>query len=134
MGYSANSPVKKIWIPLEYDWLQEYVVGENFSEFNEAYKKKYGIDLTEIVKLDTDYIVIEGDVSTYAIADSTYFVSYVDNKPWNMVSGYESGNSDAISQLLIADERGEYGFGLQFKISKSVDVKYENILVELVQL
>lgn len=127
MGYKNNSPVKKIWIPLEYEWLGVNATGGNFLQFNEIYKEKYGIDLTEIVKLDDNRIVIEGDVSTYIIPDGVYTISYVDNSPLDAQGAWASGDSGAVSRLMVTDKGENIGFGIQFEISKSSALEYANI-------
>lgn len=130
MGYVNNSPTKKIWIPLEYDWIIQNANGGSMSEFNEKYKKRYGIDLTEIVKLDTDLIIISGDVSSYIIPDSNYKVSFVDNSPWYTEKAYSAQEkSDATTTIIAEDKNSRTGFGISFVISADSPFNYDNITV-----
>ena len=51
MGYKNNSPVKQVWLPLEYDFIDEHDT-DDFGTFSKAYKEKYGIDLHDIFLLN----------------------------------------------------------------------------------
>lgn len=60
MGYEINSPVKQVWLPLDYGFLSEFV-GGTFGEFSKEYQKKYGIDLHDIFILtktaDNEFVI-----------------------------------------------------------------------------
>lgn len=63
MGFENRSPVKQVWLPLDYDFIGEY---NNFGAFSKAYLEKYGIDLHDILELvkenDTFYIKSKVDL------------------------------------------------------------------------
>ena len=55
MSYKTNSPVKQVWLPLDYAWLNEVIGGTNtFGNFSKAYKEQYGIDLHDLLDLNID--------------------------------------------------------------------------------
>lgn len=47
MGYEINSPVKQVWLPLDYNFIAEHA-GEFFGDFSKSYQEKYGIDLHDV--------------------------------------------------------------------------------------
>ena len=71
MGYEINSPVKQVWLPIDYLFIQDNF-DNNFGDFAKAYKEKYGIDLHDIFELIDDgtyyTIKIKGCIlSTYNV-------------------------------------------------------------------
>lgn len=59
MGYEIKSPTKQIWLPLDYQFIHDED-NQNFKEFAQVYKEKYGIDLHELFELshvENDYFV-----------------------------------------------------------------------------
>lgn len=78
-GYVNQSPLKQVWLPLDYDWLNQVIDGSvNFKNFAEAYKKQYGIDLHDVLKLN-----ING--SSYSIGSKV-----------DVLSAYSVGKLDGV--------------------------------------
>lgn len=76
MGYEINSPVKQIWLPLDYNFLSELLSGDDdiyFGDFNKEYQKKYGIDLHDVFGLgktegNSFFLILKNDLTgTYNI-------------------------------------------------------------------
>ena len=141
MGYDIDTPVKQVWLPLDYGWIRETIGSSlTLSEFNAKYKEKYGIEIADFIRLKDDdgYIYIVGDVRTYCQDDRYIKRGYVTKEPVFIVAGWASGESDARTSLLVCVKGGtgvaESAFGVQFAIYKDREFKKENITVLATEL
>lgn len=107
MGYKVNSPIKQVWLPLSYEWLN-HIGTKSFKDFAVAYKKEYGIDLHDLFDLkqseDGYYINIKGNylISTYVAGQS--LDGYVNTKMVNAfgISQYSRKKQQESSDVLMS--------------------------------
>lgn len=82
MSYKTNSPVKQVWLPIDYSWLTEVIGGANtFGNFSKAYKERYGIDLHDLFELKIDEFTFTCSVKvdllgTYNVDKNNYETSF----------------------------------------------------------
>lgn len=125
MGYVNNSPVKQIWLPLEYD----FVDGHNSESFKDVaidYKERYGIDLYDVFGLykigDSDYLVYtKYDLTGAYVVGGYYGVTPCKMAKPDAVTGLlYSGRQDSQPKPLVAISVGDYwgdsGFGFQISL------------------
>lgn len=150
MGYKINSPIKQVWLPLDYDWLFETLEEQpKFGEFAEKYKEKYGIDLHDILELNTfeqeDNTVIACSpkqsllVGAYTV-NGMYGKDYVDIR-LSVADAIENLRNTTIGQqeaqpiLTIAASDPMRGVGVGFIISlpadSTADIVIDDLLVSL---
>ena len=125
MGYEVNSPVKQVWLPLDYHWLEE-VLRDNemkFGAFAEKYKEKYGIDLHDIFEShknvdDQYYIGLKVDsICTYGagIVDNVFETKLSDFSPFINFSPTKQSEAEASLLLVeVANKTGDFGHGFEF--------------------
>jgi hypothetical protein len=126
MGYEAHSPVKQVWLPIDYNFIDDHG-GDSFLEFSNAYKEKYGIDLHNIFELDKNtskqfYIRFKNCyISAYAVGNDFG----TDGEKASLVSvdavkAYSTNEQDAENEkllLTIAAAVGVDGYGYGFRIA-----------------
>ena len=119
MSYKTNSPVKQIWLPLDYDWIFAVASSEiSFAEFSKAYRESYGIDLHDVFKLskvDGGRIgcgLKSGLIGSYIVNDFTEY-ALTNGIYWYSTSEIQDQNPAALLRVYCGDDHVlGYGFNI----------------------
>lgn len=131
MSYKTKSPVKQIWLPIEYSFLEEYARnGKTFKIFSDAYKKEYGIDLHDLFKLCKDnndrlYIslpeaIIGSYTNSITFAPNSNF--YTPQAIKAIGRGLEGSNTKLIDIGVEPYVVGDSGFGFNIITEQNISV------------
>ena len=137
MGYEINSPVKQLWLPLEYDLINSYD-GDKFRNFAKEYKEKYGIDLHDIFELihsgDEYRINIKFNcvIGCYAVPSQGYNITLA--RP-QIIESISSGSGfdfhDDLLKVQVSDNGNNvgFGFGVRFGATEPTNIDDLDIIL-----
>ena len=126
MGYDISSPIKQVWLPLDYTFISENA--GDARTFIKKYKEKFGIDLHdlfELVSLLPDYYSIrlkEKLIGAYCDNENNYQNLYIGNLArTNAIKEYSNmqyiEDSETIATLLSIEIKSgddNWGYGFRF--------------------
>ena len=138
MGYKNKSPIKQVWLPLDYDFISSHA--DTFFEFAKAYIKEYGIDLHDIFELrivgnERIGIALKVDcVSSYCIGNS-YNENFTKYAKYDAIERYDTIDNTESSQILISIMTGDnvyLGFGFSINGNgQGINTTLDDLVVEL---
>ena len=141
MGYEINSPVKQVWLPLDYEFIKDNT-NTTFSVFSELYREKYGIDLHDIFTLNKNrnayYISLNCDlVGAYNVGylDGSIKTKLAEN---NAIRDLDNGSQSEIEDIVllrvgIGNEFG-HGFDIKLPVSSVVINSVDDLIVVLFEI
>jgi hypothetical protein len=126
MGYEINSPVKQVWLPLDYAFLSEQLsTSITFGEFSKIYQKKYGIDLHDVffmIRSGQNELGVGSKIDLVGTYTIGRLDDYIDtklalNNGLTMLNAprAQSEQSSTLLQVMI-DVRGTVGHGFQITL------------------
>lgn len=142
MGYETNSPVKQVWLPMDYQFIDNHA--GSFKDFADAYKEKYGIDLRsflKLIKIDNDYSVIITEnvlLSSYRAGDGFYPTKGMHLVKSNAIAGISTmlqfAPGDQLIAFTISDSNNQQGFGFEIVFGDEAPATIDDLAVVLYEI
>jgi len=142
MGYEANSPVKQIWLPLEYSFIDGSESG-TFGNFAKEYKKKYGIDLHDIFGYIHDaeqhkngiYIKENSLISSYSVGNDYFKGHFVTpNAVLEVIDNEQFTTESTLLRLGVVTNGVQRGFGVTFQTGQTEVDSIDDLIVHLYEI
>ena len=122
-GYKNNRATKTIILPIP-------MGGEGDLSYQE-YKERYGIDLKEVIDLDSSHGNVIFKENVILLIKSQDYPNLPINVPPNnfIIADYESGSSDLDLQLWYQDSTAAMGYGVRFLISQDDPFDWDHLVI-----
>ena len=142
MGYEINSPVKQVWLPLDYEFIKDNT-NTTFSVFSELYREKYGIDLHDIFTLNKNgnsyHISLNCDlVGSYNVGylDDSIKTKLAENNAIRVLDDVSQSEIEDIVLLRVGIGNNNFGHGFDIKlpVSSVVINSVDDLIVVLFEI
>lgn len=134
-----------IQLPLDFDFINQFISDDdNYLDFKEAYFKKYGIDLDDVIKFELkglngyiriDKLVLLVDVTSPATLPTGTIGRGLKlfYQPSSQDSVWTSGGADATITISLHADSEQLGWGFRIAIPRSDDFEKENATMSVVE-